>query len=157
MTFAESYKKNLIVANYVTIVPILLILFPLLLETAGSIRQYLIPESEWDSDDTINRQIIGMCFQILISSFFIIRLLLLGSNKSKAIWISQTFWLLNWLSIFAYFYITTVFYQCCFGGDHFPSFFLRMLNVYSSWLIAYLFISPIKQIATLIFAYFYRK
>lgn len=157
MTFAESYLKNLSKMKLFSLISTAFLFSLVFSECFDNIYSDWNYPNDGDSADYIKEQRIGLYFQILISILFLFRLSLVGFNKPKFIWLSQTFWLLNWITIYIFSYITTEIYHCCFGGDHFPSFFLRMKNYVSIWLLAYMLLSPIKQITTIIFAYFYRK
>lgn len=157
MSFSERYIQNLITFKFVSFITTTFLLSLLFFEVKESLIEFWYPSSEFDSIETINQRLIAVIFQPLIFLLFIIKFFWLCFNKPRFIWLSQVFWLLNWITIYSYYYITTEIFKCCFGGEHFPSFFLGMLNIVSSWLLAYMFFSPIKQILTLIFAYFYRN
>lgn len=154
MTFIESYFKTLSKTKFVTLLTVTFLLSLLSYEVVGNLYGYIYSESESYSEEMVSIFKTALVFQLPISLLFIVRMILVCFNKPRIVIVSQVFWLLNWLTIFTYFYITP---EMSSREAHFPRFFLGMYNVFSGWLAAYMFFSPIKQISTLIFAYFYRK
>lgn len=160
MTFIESYKKWLLITNYFSILPVLWILGILCLTFPSNLKLYF-SAGEGYNRDFINEALTATFFQIPIFLFLTGRLIFICLSNSKFVWISQLLWLLAWLIFLAY-YITSGLLTEPFipvpGCDHcYPTIFIGALFDFQLWLSAYMLLIPIKQISTLIFAYFYRK
>lgn len=160
MTFTESYKKWLFITNYFSIPPVLWILGILLLTFPGNLNLYFSAGEDYDKD-FIFEALIATFFQIPIFLFLTGRLVFIGLSNRKFIWTSQILWLIAWLILLAY-QITSEILSEPFipvpGCDHcYPTIFIGAFFDFQLGLGAYLFLSPIKQISTLVFVYFYRK
>jgi hypothetical protein len=156
MTFVESYIRTLTKLRFITLITSAFLLSLLFFEVLGNLNQYFYPAYQLSGEDE-NILNVAILFQLIILFFFLVRMILVCFTKPKQVWVSQSFWLLHWFTIFLYSYISSQIDNRGIDPNHFPSFFLTMLNGVASWFLVYMLLSPIKQISTLIFAYFYRK
>lgn len=156
MNFSERYTKSLNNLKFIPLIIIGFLVSLLFLEIRANIYDLIYLQNELN-DSTLQRSKFALVFQSIITIFLIIRFILLYFNKPIFGWLSQFFWLLSWLSIFIYHQVSVSYFGCCWSGEHLGSFFEGILSITNRWLFAYMFLSPIKQIAILIFAYFYRK
>ena len=155
MNFSESYVKNLTRVRFLTLITASFLISLLFFELAGNLYTSWYPHGQ-PPPKQIEENNIAIIFQSFIFTFFFGRMILVCFTKPKFVWVSQGFWLLHWLTLFSYAYVSAEIDTRGVTPGHFPSFFLTMLNGVSSWFLAYMIFSPIKQILTLIFSYFYR-
>lgn len=156
MYFLESYQRNIRKTQFLSKIASFLIAVILLVEVFSNLNDLFFSEPKWTEAYYSFLKIIVS--QAVVGIFFAFRLVLLFLNRPETIWYSLFIWLVCWLSVFAFFAFN-------FGfplEDYTSTVHLHyQLSIYKSLLAIipylYLFLSPIKQIITLIFAYFYRK
>lgn len=124
MTFVESYIKNLTRIRFITLITAAFLLSLLFFEVLGNLTQHWYPEYEL-SEENKNILIVAISFQSIILIFFLVRMILVCFTKPKLVWFSQSFWVLHWLTIFAYFYVSGEIDNRGFDREHFPSVFLQ--------------------------------
>ena len=162
MTFVENYK--LILEKYLIISKIstFLIFAILVAEISYNLYEYLT----WKATENVSQSLIfqfkiAIIFQIIIAILFSFRFYLLWIKT----WYSQFFWLAGWVTILGYYLVSqiTMFGTIFSSVDvhstdiYYAMYFLWTYKVLTILLLAYLIFSPIKQISTILFAYFYRK
>ncbi|CAN5420006.1 hypothetical protein BH18ACI1_BH18ACI1_13920 [soil metagenome] len=122
-------------------------------------QEYLI--NNWD------KFLISVVFHILVSLFFATRFVLLFFNSKKSFWLSQLFWLMCIIILFAYsavtkesiygFFYTPPKSDISFGLDYYPQIFLHASDSFAILAFLYFFVSPIRQFITLLIPLFIRK
>lgn len=116
-------------------------------------------------DDLKNEILVSFSFLILIAFIFSLRFIFLWFKSFKYLLFAQISWLLGWLSIYAYKLVSAKFFFGSFwagrGSDCIDCFysqtFLFASNSLVIILLAYLIISPIKQLSTFIYSLFLKE
>ncbi len=156
MSFSGRYIQNLIIFKFVSLIVMGFLISLLFFEIRANVYDIIYLQNEVD-DSTIQSSKFGLGFQSIITTFFLIRFILLYFNKPTYVWLSQFFWLLSWISLFMYHVASESYFGNSWGGEHIGSLFVGILSVTNRWLFAYMMLSPIKQISTLIFSYFHKE
>lgn len=121
-------------------------------------------DRDWINENR-SKVFISVTFQVFIAIIFTLRFIFLWFRNNKFIWFSQICWLIGWLAIFAYQLVTAKILFGSFWGsrrDCMDCFYSDTFLWVSSdtivlIFIAYLFLSPIKQLLTLLFVVFRPK
>ena len=152
MTFIESYKQNLEKTKLLSKLASFLIATILLVEVFSILID--LPFSEFEWTEAWVSLLKTLSLQTVVGIVFFIRFVLLFLNKPTSLLFSQIIWFVGWLSVLFFFTAIGLFNQ---SQTH----IYFQLPVYKTLFATipyfYLFLSPIKQISTLIFSYFYRK
>lgn len=156
MGFIETYKKVLLneSINYLSRITTILIVVALLTDILRDAYFYfLYAEKQW-IDENLEFIVINKGFLTLICIVFFLRFVFLWFKESKFVWSSQITWLSGWLVILVYRLVTVIFYPSLFSfSDSFYSeYFVWSRESTAFWLLAYLYLSPIKQILVFIFS-----
>lgn len=163
MKTLESYKEILNNARFFSKVSTFLIAVFLLSEIFWSVNSYFsLTEEEFNSSASWvwKMILIGIGFKAVITIIFLSRFILLSFKKTKFILISQIVWFLGFVTIlFFKFFTTKYLYGSFVKNDKFPCMdcfyydtFLETSVFLTVILLAYLFLSPIKQIFIFLFA-----
>ena len=154
MKFIESYRNILTSARLFSKATSFLMAIFLMLEIFSSFYLYYFrAERNW-LNDYWNNILVSLGFQTFISLTFLLRFALLNFKNCKFVWFAQFTWLLSWSSIIFYQLITSrILFGSFYGKREFSCVdcfyfdtFLWASDKLTVILIAYQFLSPIKQL-----------
>lgn len=157
MKFIESYKQHLSELRLFSKTSSFLIATVTFLSFFHNLYFLLFYSDGSYINENLTEIFISIVFHLLIAITFAARFVFLFFKKHKFIWLSQSIWLVGWLSIYAYKLATAKILLGSFFGsaENFPfdSFyyntFLAASNSLVVILLAYFFLSPIKQVLIL--------
>jgi hypothetical protein len=163
MKFIESYENNLVKFRFISKISPFLIAIFIMLEIGDFFTNLQMNPAFFENNQ--NSVVLSLLFQTLIAILFISRFILLWFKKSKFIWLSQLVWLFSWLTILAYYFVTSkIYYGTVSGNSEFRCYdciyydtFLHASTGLTITLIFYLFFSPIQQIIMLTASFLNRK
>lgn len=156
MKFIETYKKVLLdeSINYLSRITAFLIVVVLLTDVLYDVYLYsLYAEKEWIKEN-LKFIVINKGFLTLTCIAFFFRFIFLWFKESKFIWFSQIAWLSGWFVIFTYRLVTIIFFPnlFSFSSSIYSDYFVWSSEGVAFLLIAYLYLSPIKQISVFFFS-----
>lgn len=152
MAFIESYKQNLDKTKLLSKLASFLIATILLVEVFSNLID--LPLSEFTWTEAWLSLLKTLSLQIVVGIVFSIRFILLFLNKPTSLLFSQIIWLIGLLSVLVYLAAMGMFNQ---SETHIYYQLSANKTLLATIPYFYLFLSPLKQISTLIFSYFYRK
>lgn len=154
MKIIESYKQTLNNTRFLSKITSFLIAIFLFSEIFQSFYSYFFLAEKATKDEIWLHFLISTAIQLFLAAIFSIRFILLWSKNPKYIWFSQIVWLTSWLSILAYNLVTRkVLFGSFLGERQFSCMdcmyfdtFIYASTLLTIVLLAYLFLSPLKQI-----------
>lgn len=152
MAFIESYQQNLNKTKLLSKIASFLIAIILLIEVFSNLID--LPFSEFEWTEAWVSLLKTLSLQTVVGIIFSIRFILLFLNKSTSLLFSQIIWLVAWLSALIYLAAMGIFNQ---NDSHIHYQLSVNKTLFATIPYFYLFLSPIRQISTLVFSYFSRK
>jgi len=165
MSFSESYLQIFSGMRLLSKISSFLIAISIFLNIFEILYFSIFHHNRGWINENLNIIFISITFQIIIALIFTLRFVFLRFKRNKFIWFSQICWFIGWLTILSYQLVTAkVLFGSFLGGrqDCMDCFYSdTFLWLFSDYLVllflAYLFLSPIKQLLTLLFALFRRE